>query len=351
LLTPKPKKRNTKTPYLVESMDTNELKAVKELIVAKGGPSQEKAKTIILNSDYNGGLINSALHYFVKVSTKKNLPVFPALLALSSEAVGKSFENSVDVGASLVLIAWAADIHDDIIDRSEVKYGKKTVYGKYGSEVALLAGDALLAQGYNVLYNACIHLSEQQRSSILGMVTSALFEISQGEAKEVALRKKEKLSPQEILGLLRLKAVVPALNCKIGSTLADADEKIVKILGNYGEAFGIVSLMIEEYIDLLDYDELRSRVKNEYLPLPIIYSFQDSAIKNEIDGVLYKNQFNEKDHETLVKTVIGSHGFSCFKKKLSDLSRINLEEIKKVPNKETVQELTLLLEVIGKKTV
>jgi geranylgeranyl pyrophosphate synthase len=331
--------------------DAELLTRVKEIIDRKGRAGLEKAKAQILQSNYNGGTVNSALKYFVRVSAKKSLPVFPALLTLSCEACGGSAEEACDVGASLVLIAWAADIHDDVIDKSLVKYGKKTVYGKYGSDVALLAGDALLIQGYNSLYNSCASLNEERRNKIMSLVPAALFEVSQAEAKEVALRKKPDLTPKEVLELLRLKAAVPILNCRIGGILGNGNEKTLRILGEYGEAFGIVSLMIEEFMDLMDYEELVNRIKNEYLPLPTLYALQDFTIKREIMGLVSKPNFDEASQKAIAELTTETMCFNEFKCKISSLSIRSLKEIKTVPDKIAAKEFTLLLQVIGEKTL
>ena len=92
----------------------------------------------------------------------------PALLALACEAVGGKTQDTVEVGAALVLLAGGADLHDDIIDGSTVKDGKPTVLGKYGKDLTVLAGDALLFEGFYLLQKACETFSATQRQAING---------------------------------------------------------------------------------------------------------------------------------------------------------------------------------------
>src|SRR3990170_8964373 len=112
---------------------------IKNIIKKRGNPAIEIAAKEILRSPYKGGIVSAATKYFVEVTLRGFLPVFPALISLSCEAVGGKTEKTASIGAAMSLIAGAADIHDDIIDQSETKYSKKTVFGRFGRDIALLA--------------------------------------------------------------------------------------------------------------------------------------------------------------------------------------------------------------------
>ena len=105
------------------------------------------------------------------------------------------------------------------------------------------------------MYRECEKLPREQRNAILSLVPEALFEISNAEAIETGLMKKLDTTPQEYLKIIRLKSVVPELHCKIGAILGNGDKRAVEVLGNYGRTFGIVSLIREEFIDLIEYQE------------------------------------------------------------------------------------------------
>ena len=64
---------------------------------------------------------SQALRYFSKVTLHNALPVFPALISMSCEAVGGDTEKTTPFGEAIVLISAAADLHDDVIDQSFVK--------------------------------------------------------------------------------------------------------------------------------------------------------------------------------------------------------------------------------------
>lgn len=327
--------------------DESRLMRIKEIIVENGQEAVEKAKAEILNSRYDNGSVASALKYFVKNNLKNSLPVFPALLTLSCKATGKDSKKTVPVAASLALIAWAADIHDDIIDQSLVKYSKKTVYGKYGSSIALLAGDTLLMQGSNLLHKECETLSTQQRDKIVYLVTEALFEISKAEAKEVKLRNKPNLTPNDVFELIKLKAVVPALHCKVGAILGQGTTQNIESLGNYGRIYGIVSLMLEEFMDMMDCEELQNRLKHEYLPLPLLCATQNPEIKSKIQALINNVDFNQARKDELVELIMKSEQTIELNKKMRNYSQKGVKEIGLITGNPSTAKLSLLLQAIS----
>ncbi|MEM4733253.1 MAG: polyprenyl synthetase family protein [Candidatus Bathyarchaeia archaeon] len=322
------------------------METAKGIIIKRGRDAIEKAAEEILISQHYSGVVSSALKYFARVTLRGALPVFPALMSLSCEAVGGKTEKTTKIGAAMELISSAADIHDDIIDQSTTKYFKKTVFGKFGGDVALLAGDALLVLGTNILCRECESFRGKQRKAILSLMVEALFKISNAEAKETRLKRKNCVTPEEYIKVIRLKAVVPELYCKIGGILGNADEEIVDKIGRYGRTFGVVSAIREEFIDLLEYPELQNRIINECLPLPMLCAFQDSKIRNEIAPIIKSSNLSKKDARRLVKTVLGSMEVEELKKKAQLMISEEIKRINFIQEYKLRNEATLLLQAL-----
>jgi geranylgeranyl pyrophosphate synthase len=320
-------------------------RTAKEIIEKNGQEAYDMAKAEIINSKYDGGQVSEALKYFTKANFTNALPVFPALLTLSCKAVGKSSKKTVSVGASLALIAWAADIHDDIIDQSLTKYSQQTVFGKFGGSIALLAGDALLIQGNNLLHKESAGLTENQKNTIVNSVSEALFEISKAEAKEVTLRSKADVTPEDVFALLELKAVVPALHCKIGAVLGQANSEEVAVLEKYGRIYGMVALLFEEFMDFLEYDELQNRIKNELLPLPILCAYQNLEAKDKIVSLIAN--FKQESHKELIRIVNETQQAKELENILLDYAKKGTKESRFITGSHATEELALLLSVIS----
>jgi heptaprenyl diphosphate synthase len=321
-------------------------KQVTEIIDKKGRAAIEKARNEILSMQTRGGEVTSALAHFAKVTLTGGLPVFPVLLTLSCEAVGgKNTEKTTAVSAALTLMAGAADIHDDIIDQSKVKYSKKTVFGKFGASVALLAGDVLLIQGSTLLQQECESLTRDQRAAILALIPEALFEISNAEAQETHLMKSLNAKPRECLEIIRMKAVVPELHCRIGAIMGNASKANVEALGSYGRIFGVTSLVRDEFGDLYEYPELVNRIKNECLPLPMLYALQNPKLRREVEAYVESGGFERKALNRLKKLVLESEQVEELRKDLNRMVADGVNCLESVGNNAQLKLLKSLLKV------
>ena len=329
------------------SPESERVEAIKNIIEKRGKPAIDIAAKEILQSPYKGGIVSAATKHFVEVTLRGFLPVFPALISLSCEAVGGKTEKTPSIGAAMSLIAGAADIHDDIIDQSETKYSKKTVFGRFGKDIALLAGDALLMQGSMLLHRECDSLPKEQKNAILKLVLQALFEISKAEAEELSLNGKSETAPDEYLRIVKLKAVVPEVHCKIGGILGNADEKTVTSLGRYGRTFGIVAAIRDEFTDLLDYPELNNRIKNGCPPLPMLYAFRDPDVGGQIHALIESQKLTRKSANKLVAVTMCSKGVQELKAYVAKMINSEVTILQGlVDNLELRKEAELLLHVL-----
>jgi len=338
-------KKEIPKPNIMHAMNTapDLMQTVKGIVEKRGKAAIEKAQEEILGLRHNGGAVSSALEYFAKTILHSNLPVFPALISLSCEAVGGKTEKTTAIGEAMTLIAIAADIHDDIIDKSTTKYGKKTVVGKFGRDVALLTGDALLFHGLVLLNRECESLSKKQKEAIVRITSEAFSEISNAEAKETFLRKKHDLTPQEYFDLIKQKAVVPEIHCKIGGILGNANDATVEALGRYGRAFGVVSTIRDEFIDVMEQPEFLSRITHECPPLPMLYAFQNLKIRDEIEAFIEGSKFTKKRVNEIVGLILGSAEVQELKKMFDLEIKYGLRSVAFVEKAVVAKELQVML--------
>jgi geranylgeranyl pyrophosphate synthase len=249
----------------------------------RGQEALEIAKNRIRQEEIEFKPLKEALGYFME---DWDDVLHPALVSLACEAVGGKPETIFQIGAALVLLAGGADVHDDIIDQSVTKGSKETIFGKFGGDIAILVGDALILKGTYLLHEAIELLPENKRKAILNIVRQAFFEISSAEAKEATFRGKTDLSVKEYLEIIRHKVAASEASTMIGAILGNGTAKEIEILGHFGRTFGILLTVRDEFVDVFEKDEITNRAKRECLPLPIIVAFQDNSRKIEIIKLL-----------------------------------------------------------------
>jgi geranylgeranyl pyrophosphate synthase len=288
------------------TQDTALIEAMQQLVHRKGDLALQMAKKKIRLTCNDSGDLSGALKHFSNVTLRGSLPVFSALIALSCEAVGEKAEKTTRFGAAIVMVTGAADLHDDVIDKSVTKGVKETVFGKFGETVAVLAGDALLVAGLAELQSACRSIPPKQAAKIEDLVKNAVFTISKAETIENKLKRSNKISPGEFLEIIKLKAVVPELMMKIGAVLGGGEEQVVEALGRFGSAYGVLTIILEEFANLLDIEELKNRLRNEVLPLPLLYALECSPEMTALLPLLKADSLDEKVHEQIVELVFSS---------------------------------------------
>jgi geranylgeranyl pyrophosphate synthase len=299
-----------------------------DIVDTRGTPAIEESIERIIQSGYTPSIITKALAYYAKELFPKVLPIFPALIHLSCELVGGKAEETKPVATAMMLITASGDIHDDIVDRSTVKFGKKTMFGKFGKDVTLLAGDALLMHGMGLVQNSTAVLSVNKRMAICNLITKAMFELTAAEATETCLWKKEQVPLEEYFEVIKQKGSIAELHCQIGAILGDADEKTLEYITRYGRAIGTLSAIKDEFNDVTNFSELNYRFKNEMLPYPIICAFQNPTIKKEVLTLIESQDFSEKDVQTIAKAVFASAEVKQLKRRLRKLGE---EELTKNP--------------------
>ncbi|MEM2971736.1 MAG: polyprenyl synthetase family protein [Candidatus Bathyarchaeia archaeon] len=255
----------------------------------------------------------------------------PALLSIACEALGGNPDLTTPIAVPLILISGAIDIHDDIIDQSKTKLNRPTVYGKFGKDIALLIGDALLFKGFTLLHEASKKLPLEKVHAILEILKKSFFELGDAEALELSLRKRKRIRVEEYVEFVRRKGADFEAYMRISAILAGASEEETEALGRYGQILGMLVILGDDNADMLDSSELINRIKNEVLPFPIICALHKPTLKKKITPFLQKKKLTRKDAENIFNIIYEAEIFkeieNCFTKLINE-ARNNLKNIK-----------------------
>lgn len=317
-----------------------------DIIDKRGKFASDEATKKILEHRYNDGIISEALNYYANTIFPRVLPIFPALINLSCKAVGGKPEETRPLAVAMMLITASGDIHDDIIDRSTSKFQRKTIYGKYGKDIALLAGDALLVYGMSLL-QTIEPLTIDQKEAITNLITKSMFELAEAEANETRLWKKDNVTPQEYFEVIRGKGSVAELHCRLGGILGRADDTSLELLANYGRTIGILATMKDEFVDILNFSELKNRMHNEMLPYPIVYAFQNEVLRKQIRPIIMKYSFSKEDHSFIIKTILDSLEIKQLKTEMEGMGVIELTNNPLLKESTRGKEAALLLQALA----
>jgi heptaprenyl diphosphate synthase len=207
---------------------TDDMLRVEQLLISAAGSSSD-------------GLVTEASTHLIKAGGKR---LRPALVLLSSRS-GRAGGRATDLAAAAVeLVHLATLYHDDVIDESDTRRGVPTVHAKWGTEVAVLAGDYLFARG-------CA-LGAEAGGEVPGILARAIGEVCEGQIVETAaLNDPERGTAAYVDTIARKTASLFAAACELGAVTAGAADEARGALKAYGAELGLAFQIVDDLLDLV----------------------------------------------------------------------------------------------------
>lgn len=173
----------------------------------------------------------------------------PTIAYLSCNAVGGDGLKAIPFAVALELIHTFTLIHDDIMDKDEMRRGMEAVHKKFGENVAILAGDTLFAKAFEII-------SSMKDAEIVKRLTknTALMskEICEGQAMDITFEGMEYVEEKEWLNMIEKKTAKMFENASMGGAIIGrGKEKEIKALQNYGFNLGMAFQIWDDCIDII----------------------------------------------------------------------------------------------------
>ena len=138
-------------------------------------------------------------------------------------------------------------IHDDVMDRADIRRGKPTVCAKWGDIPAILSGDTMLVLAYEFL----AHVPADKLPQMLALFTETAKQIGDGQQYDIEFETRDNVAEEEYLEMIRLKtSVLLAASLKLGGILAGASESDLENLYEYGEKIGLAFQLQDDLLDV-----------------------------------------------------------------------------------------------------
>lgn len=309
--------------------------------------SLEIAKEKILSETVECKEINEAFKHYTENWYDY---IHPGLVSIACEAVGGDPEKAVPMQVVMLLLSAACDLHDDVIDESKMKYGKPTVFGKFGKDITLLVGDAFMMKALALLHKLEKEFPTEEMNMIWDIISSRFFQLGDAEALEVSLKGSVNISPEMCFGIIEKKASSFEANMRIGAIIGGGEISLVDMLGNYGKTVGILLGVRDEFIDIFEPSELQNRVKNELLPLPILYTIcthKSSRTKKVVIDILSRSKISDQDAEKIVEVIFEEEAVKKFMGRIQRLAEKTFSNISRLQNRSIKSQMqTLILSLL-----
>ena len=155
-------------------------------------------------------------------------------------------ERILQPAAALEIFHCSTLLHDDIIDRSPMRRGIPSAWTKWGTDEAILAGDAMCIDAFRRIAKA----PETVMPRVLELFTTTAAQIQEGQQFDLDYRDRRDVGMEEYMNMIGHKTGV-LLGCaaKMGAVVAGMDEDISDNLYEYGYNMGLAFQVTDDYLD------------------------------------------------------------------------------------------------------
>lgn len=206
---------------------------------------QEMVNTALdhyLTTSQNGRLYEP-INYLLQIGGKR---IRPALVLATADACNGSVSNALPVALAIEVFHNFTLMHDDIMDDAPLRRGFETVHEKWGTNAAILSGDTMLVQAYQLLAQSDPH----QLPELLNVFSQAAVEVCEGQQLDMEFESRSDVHIDEYLEMIRLKtSVLLAAALRSGAIVAGADQDTASHLYAFGEQIGVAFQLRDDYLD------------------------------------------------------------------------------------------------------
>ena len=173
--------------------------------------------------------------------------VRPQLAMIASQLFGGKDEEVLPAALALEIFHNFTLLHDDVMDKADVRRGRPTVHVKWNENTAILSGDQMLIEAYKLLSG----VPADKLPKVLQLFNKMATEICEGQQYDVDFESQEHVTIDEYLKMIRLKtAVLLATALKMGSYIAGANTEQQDMLYEFGINIGLAFQIQDDILDV-----------------------------------------------------------------------------------------------------
>ncbi len=260
----------------------------------------------------------------------------PLLVLASCQMFGGEISDAVNPAIGIELFHNFTLLHDDIMDKAPLRRGKDTVYKKWNSNVAILAGDTMFALANKYL----IRTRKEVVAPVVELFNQTAIEVCEGQQYDMDYEHSHNVTIPDYIEMIRLKtAVLLAASLKTGAIVAGASAQDCETIYSFGIHIGLAFQLKDDLLDVYGEQEKFGKIsggdivacKKTYLYLKtieaagsdaekfrLLYNSDSMVAEEKVKAV--KEVFNTYNIEHVTRNLIDDY----YQKALFDLSTLSL---------------------------
>ncbi|WP_101925911.1 MULTISPECIES: polyprenyl synthetase family protein [Luteimonas] len=218
-------------------------------------------------------LINQVAEHIVSAGGKR---LRPMLVALAGHATGRVGADHHQLAAIVEFIHTSTLLHDDVVDESDLRRGRRTANAIWGNAASVLVGDFLYSRSFQLMV-------ELDRMDVMRILADTTNRIAEGEVLQLLHVRNPDTDEAAYLDVIERKtAVLFAAGTQLGALASGADAATVQRLSDYGMQLGYAFQIADDVLDYSgDADALGKNLGDDLaegkMTLPLIHAMAHAA--------------------------------------------------------------------------
>tara|TARA_B100000886_G_scaffold336583_1_gene295644 strand:- start:987 stop:2003 length:1017 start_codon:yes stop_codon:yes gene_type:complete len=305
-----------------------------------------KVNNVILENLSNSvPLISQLSNYIFSAGGKR---IRPLLTLASAKLCGYVGERHINLAAAIEFIHTATLLHDDVIDDSKFRRGRKSANTVWGNKSSILVGDYLLSKAFKLMIKDGSH-------ECLEVLSDSSVKIAQGEILQLETEKNLNTTETNYMDVIEAKtgSLFSAASL-VGAKISDVNESFENALKDYGKFIGLAFQIIDDTLDYSSKDsQLGKNVGDDFreskVSLPIILGYKRSNKKEKKfwERVIIEGSKNNADFR-MAKEILNNYNVitDCFSK-AGNFALMAKDSIGIFDNSKEKQRLVNLADVVA----
>lgn len=229
------------------------------------------------------GMIPDLAEHLVSAGGKRLRPLITIASAHLSGYNGTSHHN---LAAAVEFIHSATLLHDDVVDTSDKRRGKKTANLIWGNAPSILVGDFLFARAFTLMV-------ETGSLRALKILSTASSVIAEGEVQQLAGLGDINMSEATYREVISAKtAALFAAAAEVGPVLAECPENKQIAMQTYGQELGLAFQLVDDALDYGGFEvALGKSIGDDFregkMTLPIIYAYAQAQKRDDQEAITF----------------------------------------------------------------
>ena len=203
------------------------------------------SETLRLKFDKEPRELYEPIEYILGLGGKRARPLL-CMLAYRLCGGFKKMEEVVQASLAVEVFHNFSLVHDDIMDKAPLRRGKHTVHEKWNLPIAILSGDAMLIEAYNLLLQAEV----EDFKYLLSRFNKTAIEVCEGQQWDMNFETTDDVHEAQYIDMIRLKtAVLLGFSLEYGALMAGANSDIATSLHEIGTNIGIGFQLKDDLLD------------------------------------------------------------------------------------------------------